>query len=53
VAWDRNRKKWIAQTTALGKNVFLGRFSDELQAARAYDEYAKRTYGDFTQLNFP
>src|SRR3990167_3193433 len=56
VCWDRNtrgRKKWLAQITSNYKRIFLGRYLDEEQAARAYDEAALRHFKQFARLNFP
>lgn len=53
VSWDRNRKRWQAQIKAGPRNVFLGRFSDEEVAARAYDEAALEAFGEHAHLNFP
>ena len=35
------------------QNTYLGRFIDIEDAARAYDEAAKKYFGDFANLNFP
>ena len=35
------------------KRKFIGYFKDEKQAAKAYDEAAKKYHGQFASLNFP
>lgn len=46
VYWNQHRKKW-------GIQVSLGFFEDETEAAKAYDAFALKTWGDKTLLNFP
>lgn len=53
VAWDRKKNKWLAQITLDGKNVYLGRYKDEAEAAKAYDVAAEAAWGPFARLNFP
>jgi hypothetical protein len=53
VAWKEDRKKWRARLHFNGKLIFLGYFKDEIQAAKAYDQAAKKYYGQFAYLNFP
>ena len=36
-----------------GRSTYLGRFTDEVDAARAYDEAAITAWGEFAHLNFP
>lgn len=36
-----------------GKQINLGRFTDVIKAAEAYDEAAKKYHGEFACLNFP
>jgi len=49
VSWEENRAKWRA--TVAGRIV--GRFADEVSAARAYDAGAITRWGEFALLNFP
>lgn len=53
VSWDRSRNKWAAYIKAGSRHLNLGRFSDELEAARAYDEAARTHFGEYAHLNFP
>ena len=46
VSWDRI--KWTAQIGS----IRLGRFKDEIDAAKAYDAAAKIHHGEFANLNF-
>ena len=45
--------KWISVIKENGRMRYLGTFTDEQEAARAYDREAVRLYGDFARLNFP
>lgn len=51
VYWDKSRGLWQAMTRANGKNLHLGRFADEIDAARAYNAAALRIWGEFARLN--
>ncbi len=46
-------KKWTAVIQLNNKTHYLGYFSDEIEAARAYDKRAKELHGEFACLNFP
>jgi hypothetical protein len=43
--------KWRVQCGPRKKRVFLGTFVNEVEAARVYNAYAKREYGEFACLN--
>jgi hypothetical protein len=45
--------KWQARIHSRGTTYFLGSFSEEEEAARAFDQAARRIYGRFAALNFP
>lgn len=47
--WREGR--WRAKITVDAKNIHLGRFDTELQAALAYDEAARRYHGEFACTN--
>lgn len=44
--------KYEASLTTDCKTYYLGRFVSEIEAAKAYDEMAKKMYGEFANLNF-
>lgn len=46
-------KKWRAGITFEGNRLYIGRFSKEVDAAKAYDKEAGRLFGGFAYLNFP
>lgn len=50
---SRGAGKWRARATLNGKAVSLGDFPSEDDAARAYDDFARKHFGEFARLNFP
>eukprot|EP01045_Picozoa_sp_COSAG04_P003167 COSAG04_NODE_127_length_24502_cov_31.657583_1_plen_1153_part_00 len=54
VSWDRSKRKWTAGiwNSALKSSKALGRFDNEEEAARAFDEEARKL-GTNSRLNFP
>jgi hypothetical protein len=52
VFFEKYSGRWVARTTVEGKRIWLGRFDSEIEAARVYDEAAKKYHGEFAQLNF-
>lgn len=53
VCWDKRAKKWMAYVSLDRKQKHLGYFTDEKEAAKAYDEAAKEHFGEYAKLNFP
>lgn len=51
VDWDKSAKKWNSRISYNGKRLFLGHFINEADAALAYDEAAKKYYGEYAKLN--
>jgi hypothetical protein len=52
VCWDQQLGFWRAGAKTDGHYHFLGLFSNELDAARAYDRYIKQTAGEWARPNF-
>jgi hypothetical protein len=53
ICWDKSRNKWMSSIRFMGKNIFLGRFSDPIIAAKEYDRVVIKYHGEFAHLNFP
>lgn len=53
VGWHKATRKWAAQIRSRdGKNVHLGLFQSETEAAKAYDTAARQHHGRFARPNF-
>lgn len=53
VHWDSEKCKWRASIKVDGRQIRLGRFDDEIEAARAYDRALVAQWGEYAQVNFP
>ena len=51
VSWDKVKKRWFAKITVNYKQIALGRYRTEEDAARAYDAAAKTYFGKFANIN--
>ena len=52
LSWRKQRKIWAVTICYKRKNIIIGYFKDEIQAAKAYDKAAKKYHGEFASSNF-
>jgi hypothetical protein len=52
VSWNKKTMKWISKITFKGKQIYLGSFNIEEDAAKAYDKKAMELFGEFARTNF-
>lgn len=53
ISWHSKKKKWEARIVVNGKQYYLGRYADKIDAARAYDQAVRKYRGEDAMLNFP
>jgi hypothetical protein len=53
VSLDISVDLWVSRIRINKRNTFIGRFLSEREAAKAYDEAARKHYGVFACTNFP
>lgn len=53
VYWHKMARKYAARIAVEKRQIWLGLYEDPADAARAYDEAARKYHGEFARLNFP
>jgi hypothetical protein len=53
VYWHKQRKKWAVSLKHHRKKIYIGLFTDEIEAAKAYDSAARKYHDQYAYLNFP
>lgn len=53
VCWHKRIAKWQSNICKNKTKIHLGYFSDEIEAAKAYDRMAVSQFGEFAAPNFP
>jgi hypothetical protein len=51
-AWDSKDKRWEVRISVNGRRIYVGRFQEQIEAARAYDRAARRYHGRYAKVNF-
>lgn len=52
VSWSSRGNKWQVHIMVDNKSIYLGMYSDKEEAARAYDNAARKYFGEFAKTNF-
>ena len=50
--WHKHMKKWFVAVGVNGRKEHIGYYTDEKEAARAFDKAAKERRGEYAMLNF-
>ena len=53
VNYSKEERKYRARISLNEKRIYLGRFDNEIDAAKAYDVAARKYYGEHAKVNFP
>ena len=53
VGYDKYSGKYYARLYHEGTSLFVGYYTDEIEAAREHDHKAVEMFGEFAQVNFP
>lgn len=53
LTWVKKENRWRVRVKLDGKEYYVGRFVNEIDAAHAYDVKALELFGDISRLNFP
>lgn len=51
VTWNKRNSKWVSRICKDGKTKFIGHYIDEVDAAKAYNKFAKEFFGEHCWLN--
>lgn len=52
VSWNKQLKKWHTKIQFNNKQIHIGVFDSEIEAAKAYDRKAQELFGEFAHTNF-
>lgn len=52
VSFHQEKRKFIAQIQVNEISIYIGQYDDAKEAAKAYDEAAKKYFGEFARTNF-
>jgi hypothetical protein len=51
--FEKRYSRWVVSIEHKGKTYWIGRFKNEVEAAKAYDRAALKFRGEFARTNFP